>query len=58
MTKFVYVFAEDARDKLIALGYNLVKADCRQNIYVFENKQTFTFSLNEMEFVLSDTLTF
>lgn len=58
MTKFVYVFAEDARDKLISLGYNLVKADCRQNIYVFENKQTFTFSLNEMEFVLSDTLTF
>ena len=58
MNKFIYVFAEEDRDKLMSLGYILIKADCRQDIYVFENKQTMTFDLNEMKFVYSNTITF
>ena len=59
--KFIYVFDTDARDKLLSANYQLLKADEQQNIFVFENKETRTFSANGAEdftFVLSDTLTF
>ena len=58
MSRFIYVFADSDRDKLISLGYTLIKADCRQNLYVFENKQTMQFDLHNISFVYSDTITF
>lgn len=59
--KFIYVFSADARNKLLAANYQLLKADEKQNVFVFENKETLTFSETGTEsftFVLSDTLTF
>lgn len=55
--KFIYVFDKNTRDTLIANGYQLIKADERQNIYVFENKEVCIFS-ESSTFVLSDTLSF
>ena len=63
--KFIYVFDLNARDRLLAENYHLLKADEDKNVFVFENKGTLSFSAkttekatNEFEFVLSDTLTF
>lgn len=59
--KFIYVFNSDTRDKLIALGYRLLKTNDSRNIYVFENSKRLTFSENEtnnFKLVFSDTLTF
>lgn len=59
--KFIYVFDTDTRDKLLSATYQLLKADEQQNIFVFENKETHTFSTQLTEgliCVLSDTLTF
>lgn len=59
--KFIYVFNSDTRDKLIALGYRLLKINDSRNIYVFENSKRLTFSENEtnnFKLVFSDTLTF
>lgn len=55
--KFIYVFERNARDKLLAEGYKLIKSDERQNVFVFENRETHTFS-EDFAFVFSDTLTF
>lgn len=47
------------KDKLKSLGYNLLKADEKNSIYVFENKINLNFELDStMQYVLSDTLTF
>lgn len=59
--RFIYVFDTDARDRLLAANYQLLKADENQNIFVFENKETVSFSENGTKvftFILSDTLTF
>lgn len=59
--KFIYVFDTNARNKLLSQNYKLLKADEEQNIYVFENRGTYTFSATdtvEFSFILSDTLTF
>lgn len=58
MGKFIYVTTTDARDKLLAYGYNILKSDKEKNIYVFENRPELCFSLNPYEFVFSNTLTF
>lgn len=59
--KFVYVFNTVARDKLLSAGYQILKNDERQNMFVFENKDSHNFAKNytgNFTFVLSDTLTF
>ncbi len=56
--KFIYVFDEISRDKLIAEKYRLLKTDERQKIYVFENKECSVFLKSDFLFMLSDTLTF
>ena len=61
MNKFIYVFDQDARDVLLSAGYQLLKSDEQQNIFVFQNKEAHTFTANrvgDFAFVLSDTLTF
>lgn len=55
---FIYVFDKESRDKMISLGYEMIKENPRDSIYVFENKNTFVFEKNEIQFVLSDTITF
>lgn len=61
---FVYVTSKHDKDKMLALGYVLMKEDSRNKMWVFKNKDTKTFDGdNEMSkagirFALSDTLTF
>ena len=56
--KFIYVFSVEDKNKLLSLGYSLIKSDENQDIYVFDNSGEFKFSSNDMNFVLTDTLTF
>lgn len=58
MCNFIYVTSIEARDKLLACGYNLLKSNEEKNIYVFENAHELNFSLERSEYALSDTLTF
>ena len=55
---FVYVFDKESRNKLIDLGYQLVKEDPKNFIYVFENKNNIVFEENQIQAVFSNTLTF
>lgn len=61
---FVYVMKREDKDKMIAMGYSLIKEDKRNHIWVFENKDVTTFTSEDeiadagVAFVLSDMLTF
>lgn len=55
---FVYVFNTKARDSLLKAGYQLLKADLKNDIYIFENKEIVTFDFSEIDFALSSILTF
>lgn len=47
------------KDKLEKLGYNLLKVDKANSIFIFENKTELNFELDtDMQYILSDTLTF
>jgi len=56
--KFVYVYSADARDKLLAANYTLMKSDERNNIYIFLNEDKLSFSSLDVSYILSDTITF
>lgn len=58
MNKFIYVFGIDDRDMLLAEDFHLLKSDTKNNIYVFENKSGMKFSVDKINCVFSDTLTF
>lgn len=58
MYKFIYVFTKETSDALIAQGFNLVKSDEKNNVYVFENNPTLKFAFSKKDFVFSNTLTF
>ena len=45
------------KNKLISLGFNLIKSDESKSMFVFENNRGLLFSLRETEYILSDTLT-
>lgn len=58
MKKFIYVYTEDARDKMEAAGYSLLKE--ADGVYVFLNESGtgMNFSKPDVSYILSDTLTF
>lgn len=56
--KFVYVFSKDARDKLLAAGFLLLKSDDRNETYIFENNVGLSFALEKISTIKSNTLTF
>lgn len=58
MNRFIYVRGGKARDMLLAEHYTLLKRDEKNNIYVFENKPDKHFDFIDIDYVLSDTLTF
>lgn len=58
MSRFIYCFSEETRDKLSCLGFNILKEDKKNSIYVFENNQTLKFELAGEDCMLSNTLTF
>ena len=61
---FIYVMSEQDKDKMISLGYMMMKEDTRNHIWVFKARDTEKFSSNEeiskagIHFILSNTLTF
>lgn len=62
--RFVYVMKKEDKDKMVAMGYSLIKEDKRNHIWVFENEDVATFASEDeitnagVSFVLSDMLTF
>ena len=62
--QFVYVMCKEDKDKMVELGYHLLKEDSRNNVWVFNNKETYTFAEDDeltaagVSCVLSDMLTF
>ncbi|MGN1157169.1 MAG: hypothetical protein ACI4TK_13410 [Agathobacter sp.] len=57
--RFIYVMNLKDKDKLEKLGYNLLKVDKANSIFIFENKTELNFELDtDMQYILSDTLTF
>ncbi len=58
MYKFIYVFTKETSDALILQGFNLVKSDEKNKVYVFENNPTLKLMFSKKDFVLSNTLTF
>lgn len=58
MDAFIYVFSQEDKDKLINLGYQLLKSDESNNMFVFANENRAVFSLDNIEYVESNILTF
>lgn len=58
MEKFIYVFNTEARDALVKRGYVMLKADDKNSVYVFENRELAMFDLDNISYALSSTLTF
>ena len=58
MYNFIYVFTKSDRDRLLSLGFTILKADESTDIYVFVNNGQQKFTVDDMKFALSDTLTF
>lgn len=62
--RFVYVMSEKDKDKMLEMGFFLIRQDPRNHIWVFKNKDVTSFSdVDEVSdaginFVLSDTLMF
>ncbi len=56
--KFIYVFSTEARDKMLAAGYKLLKSDERNETYIFENNPSLTFACLNISTIKSNTLTF
>jgi len=58
MNKFLYVFTQQDRDKLLLQNYALLKSDEAKYIYIFENNGELHFDMNSVVAVPSDILTF
>lgn len=58
MYKFLYVHNSESRDKLLAIGYHLIKSDETHSTYIFENQENMKFSLKDIDVVPSNTLTY
>lgn len=55
---FIYVMDIDGRDKLLSLGYTLLKENSKKTVWIFENKKEFNFENIDVPCVVSDTLIF
>lgn len=58
MGRFLYVFSEDARDKLLSRKFEMIKEDNQNNIFIFLNQSDLVFSVNDISYIESNTLTF
>lgn len=55
---FIYVFDEETKDKMVDLGYELLKESEDGKEFVFCIDNNFTYSLSDKKYVISDVLTF
>lgn len=58
MNSFIYVFDAEAKEKLLALSFTLLKEDKVHHKYVFVNDGRHDFAIPDIEYVASDVLTF
>lgn len=56
--KFIYVFDEEAKSKLLNAGYTLMKEDMDNSIYVFCCNGNMLFANEDISYIMSDTLSF
>lgn len=56
--KFIYVFGDEAKEKMCSLGYKLLKSNKNTQVHIFANRNEMEFSALGIPCVLSDTLTF
>ncbi len=62
--RFIYVKSDADKEKMLKLGYSLIKKCGQSGIWVFLNKDAKTFDHNKeidnsgIQYVLSSTLTF
>lgn len=57
--RFIYVFDIQARDKLLQAGFTMLVKDELNSVFVFSRESVNTsFSLSDIDHILSDTLTF
>lgn len=55
---FLYVMDTESRDKLLKLGFELLKENDKKTIWVFVNNKEQTFDVVDVPCVVSDVLTF
>ncbi len=60
MEKFIYVFSDENRDRLLACGCTLLKSDTKNQRYVFANDGSALMfdALTSMSYIKSDSITF
>lgn len=56
--KFIYIFDDDSATKILDAGYVLMKQDESSHIYVFKWDESMKQLLTDVEFMLSNMLTF
>ena len=57
-TNFIYVFDADAKNKLLEMQFMMLKSDDKNNVYIFVNDDNKNFVVEDIPYVISDTLTF
>lgn len=55
---FIYVFCDEAKERLLGLGYKLLKSDAITGTHIFVNNGRKDFENADISYILSDTLTF
>lgn len=55
---FIYVFDADAKNKLLEMQFMMLKSDAKNNVYIFVNDDNENFTVDDIHYVISDTLTF
>lgn len=58
MEKFIYVFNKEARDALLAAGFELFKSDDGAGAYCFLNQPDQNFALRNVSYIATSVLTF
>ena len=58
MNKFIYVFSQSDRYKMLFKGFLLLKSDPNNNMYVFLNGGDLALDDLDISYILSDKLTF
>ena len=58
MLNFIYVFNEKDKDKLLSRGFTILKSTPEKHIYIFANERRDELVFDDVDYVLSDMLTF
>ena len=57
--KFIYVFTENDKSKLLERGFKLLKSDPNKSFFIFKNEETEDkFDLSNIKICFSDILSF